>query len=139
MSLRQPFCSGLFPCPDLHASQQLGRLQQAFHEVDLVDAGREEVAAEFRKACQSEIATAVEVAVSRIVRGLQHGLVVSDATRQATRNRPEFGSHVQFAQQCVREQPRHATVAVQEGVDPSQAMVGCGDADERSLERLDDV
>jgi hypothetical protein len=52
--------------------------------------GREEIAAEFRKACHSEIATAVEVAASRLVRDLQHGLVVVDTPRKATRNRPEL-------------------------------------------------
>ena len=99
-------------------------LQQARHEVDLVERRAEEEPAERHQGAVGEVAAAVEVALpARVGRGQrrQVGLLVAG---QAAGHGPEpVAGHADARQVGVGEEPGHPPVAVEERVDPGEPVV----------------
>jgi len=62
---RQPSSAHLFLAADFDAAEQLGGLQQAFHESDPVNAGLQEKFAELFQPLLGELAAAVQITTAR--------------------------------------------------------------------------
>src|SRR5207247_1658983 len=112
-----------FLCPDQDAIAQAVWLHQFLHEADLVEAGFEEELRERRQGFFAQSASPVEIIASRRVAGGKVPLVAVFIAGEATRNRPDAACIKRLQQDSVRHQPRYASVAVEERVNPQQAVM----------------
>ncbi len=109
--------------PQQDARAQLVGLHQAFHEDDLIDAGRQEESGEFRQRFLAQIAPAVEIVAARQVAGGKVAFVGVDIAREAARDRPDPPVSRASSSVACDIEPGDAAVAVEEGVNPRQAVV----------------
>jgi hypothetical protein len=99
-------------------------LHQPFHDGDLVEACGQEESRKFRQALLAEVAAAVEIVATRHVASGQMTFVGGDVAREAARDRPDRAGVERVQQRCMRHQPRDATIAVKERVNPREAVMG---------------
>ena len=120
---QQAFRAYFFLDMNLDAGQQRCRVQQSAHETDLVDRSVEEEPAERNKAPFGEVASAIVIALPRPVGLGQQRLITRLATRKPAGHRPKAGSDAEPFKERMRHQTRDASIAVEEGMDPQEAVV----------------
>ena len=107
------------------------RGREPLHEVHLVDAHAQKKSREFRQRLFAEMTPSVQIVAAGQVAGGKPLPVFADAARKAAGNRPQAARVQRTAQNGMRHQPRHAPVAVEEGVNPQQAVMGSGRGENR--------
>ena len=109
--------------PQQDACAQLIRLHQVFHEGDLIDAGGEEEARELRQGFFAQMAPSVEIVAAWQVAGGKVAFIGIDIAGEAAGDRPDAARVERFQQRGVRHQPRDTAVAIEERVNPGEAVV----------------
>ena len=115
---------GQTPEPDLlfgpqqNARAQAIGLNQAFHEVHLVDADREEELRELSERFFAQGAAPVKIIAAGLVAIGEEPLVLLDVARKAAGHRPDCAGIEQIEHHRVRHQPGYPAVAIHEGVYP---------------------
>ena len=114
----KPFPPNLFLGPNQNTSAKPAGLNETLHEVDLIDAGGQEVGREFHQGRFAQMAPSVEIVAAGLVAGSQVRLIRALATSQASCHRPDATGVQCFPQNGMGHQSRDPAVAIQKRVDP---------------------
>lgn len=111
--------------PEFDPCTQFLRLNEFFHEPDLVEACLEEEPREFCERFLAEISPAVEIVAARLVTVCEVLFIRLDVAGKAACDRPDTAGIDGIEQRRIGHEPYHTPVAVEERVYPCKAMM-CG-------------
>ena len=114
----KPFPPNLFLRPNQNTSAKPAGLNETLHEIDLIDAGGQEVCGEFQQGRFAQMAPPVEIVAAGLVAGSKIRLICALATSQASCHRPDATGIQCFPQNGMRHQSRDPAIAIQKRVDP---------------------
>ena len=115
--------------PRQNAVSQTVGLDESLQEVHLVEADLQKEPCERGQRFLAQVAASVDVVPARRVAVGEMALVGAFVPRQPAGDGPDAARLQALEQHGVGHQPRHAAVAVQEGVNPQQAVVRRGGAE----------
>src|SRR5262249_34875079 len=129
--LMKTFCSDFVVGPRHDASAQFARTHQALHELDLVETYVQEKVGEFNNRLFREIAAAIKVITTLQIAGGELVFVSYGIPSQTTSDGPKSARVECIAKHGIRDQPRHAAVAVKKWMNPKKPVVRGSDIQHR--------